>query len=240
MDRATSAPPIYVAIGDVHGHAAMLDQLYAAIREETAGIDPARPRYLVHLGDYIDRGPDSRGVLARIREGLPGFATVALRGNHEQMMLDAVTLPGFENMMLWLRNGGNAALASYGLEAIGPAAAAAELAEAHADDLAWLDGLPHYWLTEHFLFVHAGIVPGRPIAEQKAKDLIWIRDAFLNSPLDHGVLVVHGHTPTYDGEPEVMPNRLNLDTGAAFGGPLTAAVLDGALREPPTFLQVFP
>ena len=112
---------------------------------------------------------------------------------------------------------------------------AGDLPPAH---VAWLRARPLSWDDGRRFFVHAGIDPARPLAEQRERDLIWIRERFLRDRRDHGRLIVHGHTPAADGMPEVRPNRVNLDTGAVYGGPLTAAVFSDASTEPEAFLQV--
>jgi len=235
-EAAPDAGPLVVAVGDVHGKDAMLARLHAKIAEATRA-QADRRRVLVHVGDYVDRGSDSAGVIRRVRTGLDGFETINLRGNHEQMMLDAVMTRAPDRVEHWLLNGGREALASFGC-AGHPMAAIDDLAQRAADVIDWLAALPYMHREGRYLFVHAGIVPGRALPEQKMKDLLWIRDQFLDSDADHGAIVVHGHTPTDDGAPELRANRIGIDTGAAKDGPLTAVILDGAA--PPQVLQVYP
>ncbi len=220
----------FYAIGDIHGQLEMLRAAHARIaRDREATGDAAAP--VVHLGDLIDRGPDSRGVIDFLIEGVGGGAPwIVLRGNHDQLFLDL--LHGKEdNAAAWLepRIGGSETLASYGVRtgtfrsrrAILDDARAA-IPEAHRRFLA---GLPLLHAAPELLFVHAGIRPGVPVTLQDPADLLWIRGEFLDDPRDHGPLIVHGHTP---GErPEHHRNRVNLDSGAGFGRPLTAAVFEG-------------
>lgn len=210
------------AIGDVHG----LDTRLAALHARVAADLAARPcpdALLIHLGDYIDRGPDSAGVVARLAGGapIPGLRTVCLMGNHERTMLDA--LDGQRAAATdWLEYGGGAALASWGAAvADGPAGWAAAVPQAHRD---WLAKLPLRHRVGDYLFVHAGVRPGVPLDRQDPEDLLRIRGAFLNSEAWHGAVVVHGHTPV--PAPEVWANRINLDSGAVFGRALSCAVLE--------------
>lgn len=144
---------------------------------------------------------------------------VCLRGNHEQMMLDANRRWNW--LASWYMNGGLATKHSYNGDD-----------KRLQDHLAWIDTLPLFHREGRYLFVHAGIVPGRDIAKQRPSDLIWIRHEFLDDQRDHGFTVVHGHTPVRKG-PDVRPNRINVDTGAVYGGPLTCAVLTDRA---PTFI----
>jgi serine/threonine protein phosphatase 1 len=218
---------IYYAIGDIHGHIELLEPLLAKIEADAA----ARPgeKTLVYLGDYVDRGPDSAGVIDRIMAGPPpGIAhQVALLGNHEDLMIDFFDLvePAASR---WTGDdmGGGATILSY--------AGDWERFKAHVE---WLRGLPLYHLAGAYLFVHAGVFPGRPLAQQRREDLIWIRDRFLDSRADHGFVVVHGHTPNEPWGVEWLPNRINVDTGAAWGGPLSCVVLGDEVGD---VLQVWP
>jgi serine/threonine protein phosphatase 1 len=220
----------FYAIGDIHGQLGMLEAAHARIaRDREATGDAAAP--VVHLGDLIDRGPDSRGVIDFLIEGLTGGAPwIVLRGNHDQLFLDLLNGKD-DNAAAWLeqRIGGSETLASYGVRtgtfrsrrAILEDARAA-IPEAHRRFLA---GLPLIHAAPDLLFVHAGIRPGVPVTLQDPVDLLWIRGEFLDDPRDHGPLIVHGHTP---GErPEHRRNRVNLDSGAGFGRPMTAAVFEG-------------
>jgi serine/threonine protein phosphatase 1 len=232
---APQAPPgsrVY-AIGDIHGRADLLAELHDAIRADAAGA-PAR-RVVVYLGDYVDRGLQSRMVIdALLGDPLPGFERVHLKGNHEAALLDfladASVGPG------WMQYGGGATLTSYG--ASPPAADAAEAAYAAAqrelarclpaDHLAFLQSLPLCHEEADYFFVHAGVRPGVALHAQSADDLMWIRGEFLDCKEPFERIVVHGHTIT--DEPEVRPNRIGIDTGAFATGRLTCLVLEGMER----------
>lgn len=220
-------PPFasYYAVGDIHGRADLLDMLLLRIEAHAAGTPG--PRALVLLGDYVDRGRESRAVLERLRIGLDGFTTIALKGNHEEMFLDMLASPDEARWRLWAHNGGRATLASYGpLPETGPPDERWLRTHVPRHHLRFLEALELYHAAEGLLFVHAGILPGRPLAAQKARDLLWIRDAFLRDRRDHGFRVVHGHSPV--DAPEILPNRINVDTLAYASGRLTCAVIDAA------------
>ena len=215
------------AVGDIHGQLHLLDALLARIAGDAAGTTGAQRRIIVFIGDYVDRGPDSAGVIARLCAGLPGgFETRALKGNHEALLLGFLERPG--TYAHWRMNGADATLISYGVDPPredappGVAAAcrdafAAALPPAH---LAFLNALPLSCSLGGYLFVHAGIRPGVALEDQKPEDLMWIREDFLDSGDDFGMVVVHGHTPAL--EPDVKPNRIGIDTGAWVNGRLTA------------------
>lgn len=211
------------AIGDVHGCDARLAALHGLVLADLAARPVARP-LLLHIGDYVDKGPDSAGVVARLAAGplLPGLAMVNLMGNHERTMLDA--LSGERAAITdWLWTGGRGALASWGIDPDTPPERwAAAIPPAHLEFLA---GLPLQHRVGGYLFVHAGIRPGVPPAAQTADDLLRIRHDFLTSEADFGMVVVHGHTPVRHG-PEVTLNRIAIDTGAVFGRALTCLVLE--------------
>jgi serine/threonine protein phosphatase 1 len=211
------------AVGDSHGCAARLAALHGRIAAHAAA-RPAARLLLVHLGDYVDRGPDSAGVVARLRAGppVPGAAVVNLLGNHEQMMLAALgEAPDAALTALWLENGGGATLESYGADPRDRAS----WGGVPAADLAWLRGLRPSLSLGGYVFAHAGIRPGVPMEAQAVADLAWIREPFLSWRGGLPAVVVHGHTPS--DAPEVLEHRIGIDTGAVFGGPLTCAVLEG-------------
>ena len=219
------------AVGDVHGRADLLERLHGLVAEDAARA-PAVTMVLVYLGDYVDRGPDSRAVVdALVRRPLAGFDAVHIKGNHEDFLL--TFLEDASVGEIWLMNGGGATLASYGVEApafaYGPApfepARAAFAARLPADHLAFLRALAPRHAVGDYLFVHAGVRPGVPLAAQRGADLMWIREPFLDSDDDFGCVVVHGHTPA--AEPVVRANRIGIDTGAVFTDRLTCLVLDG-------------
>jgi serine/threonine protein phosphatase 1 len=219
-----SASALVYAIGDIHGSLRKLRALLARC-ERHAG---HRPMTFVFLGDYIDRGPDSQGVIDAIMELKSRLKdeVIALMGNHEAVALEVID--GKADADLWLGEGGAATLRSYGVSR------AAELPLEH---VAWLRRLPLRYDDGQRFFVHAGIDPDKPLNAQRGHDLVWIREPFLSDTRDYGRLIVHGHTPQTTGLPDLRRNRLNLDTAAVFGGPLTAAVFDVAQRDPIGFLQ---
>ena len=224
MPAPASPPPgrrIY-AIGDVHGCDDRLAALHAMIAEDLANRPCASP-LLLHIGDYVDRGPDSRAVILRLAAGepLPGVATINLMGNHEQTMLDALAGEGAA-MTDWMLNGGGAALRSWGADPEAPRCTWPQAVP--AEHVGLLRNLALSHREGGYLFVHAGIRPGMPLNEQSRQDLLSIRHTFLYSEADFGVVVVHGHTPKSD--PVVRANRIGIDTGAVYGGRLTCAVLE--------------
>jgi serine/threonine protein phosphatase 1 len=227
------------AVGDVHGRLDLLDALLEKIK--------AYPRsasdkdVIVFLGDYIDRGAHSKGVIDRLLTlDLPGWDKVFVRGNHDQAILDFLRDP--MSYRAWRSYGAPETLLSYGVtpprfdseEDILRARDALEksLPEKH---LSFFHGLEYKHEEGDYLFVHAGVRPGIRIEDQMAEDLMWIRDDFLHSNRDFGKVVVHGHTPTE--KPVQRSNRIGLDTGAYVTGCLTAAVFEG---ETCKFLSVQP
>jgi diadenosine tetraphosphatase ApaH/serine/threonine PP2A family protein phosphatase len=220
-----SLPPgqrVY-AVGDVHGCLDRLQALHELIAEDLA-TRPAEEAVLVHLGDYVDRGPDSAGVVAQLAAGdpLPKVPTVNLMGNHEHMMLTAIATGEAGATGLWLANGGADSLLSWGVpRSAQPKEWPTYLPKQH---LLFLRDLAVRHEVGGYLFVHAGIRPGVPLDRQSRHDLMWIREPFLSSKKPFGPVVVHGHTPRQ--EPVVRPNRIGIDTGAVMGGALTCLVLE--------------
>jgi serine/threonine protein phosphatase 1 len=215
------------AIGDVHGCIEQLEALHQAIAQDLAERPVAQP-LLIHLGDYVDRGPDSAGVVGLLAAGppIPDVPTVNLMGNHEHMMLDALASGQAEAAELWLANGGADTLFSWGVpRLVKQADWAGRIPRAH---LLFLRDLPLAHREGPYLFVHAGIRPGVRLGQQARQDLLWIREPFLSAKGelgdDPGTVVVHGHTP--GREPVVRPNRIGIDTGAVMGGVLTCVVLE--------------
>lgn len=211
-------------IGDVHGCLDRLVSLHWQIARDLAA-RPVRDSILVHLGDYVDRGPDSAGVLWLLAGTLaaPVARRVDLCGNHEAMMLDSLR-GNRETAGVWLDNGGDETLRSYGLPfpaAMEPADWARQVPESH---VAFMTNLDMMHREGNYLFVHAGIRPGVTIRSQRPQDLMWIREPFLSSREQRDVVVVHGHTPR--PEVEVLDNRIGIDTGAVMGGQLTCLVLE--------------
>ena len=210
------------AVGDVHGCAGQLAALHELIAADARARPVARVS-LVHLGDYVDRGPDSAGVLDRLLgpPPLPGAEVVNLVGNHETMFLDACDPRAPDGALpFWLDNGGAETLASYGTD---------------PEEEGWWEAVPHEhldfmhacklsWTAGDYLFVHAGIRPEVPLSQQDPFDLLWIREPFLSFTGDLPWVVVHGHTPSQ--APSIRSHRIGIDTGACFGGALTCLVLE--------------
>ena len=222
------------AVGDIHGKAGMLRQMLDEIRAQPLNPDDT----VVFLGDYIDRGEDTRGVIETLlafRDEHP--QSVFLRGNHEQLLLDArdddpptpAERAGYllfgDTTLNWLQNGGTDALISYDVE----------------DSTVWWESIPEqHWrffhdtrleyIVDGYHFVHAGLLPSGEFWNNHGLDLdprLWIREQFLQSTADFGGrIVVFGHTPQRSGKPLIQPNKIGVDTGAVFNGPLTAAILD--------------
>jgi serine/threonine protein phosphatase 1 len=235
-----SVPPgsVVYAIGDIHGESEKLDLLHSMIRAD-ARSRVAERKVAVYLGDYIDRGLDCPGIIERlIGDPLPGFESVFLKGNHEEFLLHF--LETGDSSSGWFHNGGLNTLEEYGVEIRGHSLWRPDsgglrdgldenLPDRHRQ---FLEALDLYHVEGGYLFVHAGIRPGRALEDQTSADMLWIRNRFLDSDEDHGFMVVHGHTPS--DFPEIRPNRIGIDTGACYGGKLTALALEGEKRE---FLQ---
>ena len=222
-----SDTPVLYAIGDIHGEAERLRRLHQLIRERHAVQHADVPLHMIHLGDFVDRGPDSCGVIDTLiaLEEDPTCTIINLRGNHEQMMLNALMHTSPSAFQFWIANGGEETLESYHNNGHG------DVPELHR---AWIAALPtlHLDHNHRIAFVHAGIDP-KAFPDCTDKVRLWTRShAFFNSaewtnPALEGWRVVHGHTPTEDGYPDVDEStgrRINLDTGAVYGGRLTAAI----------------
>ena len=213
------------AIGDIHGCADALARLLARIDTHRAGA----PRRLVFLGDYIDRGPDSAGVVATLRalQAAEPDAVTCLMGNHESLMLSAYR-DGF-GAAPWVENGGVATLQSFGTP---------DPQALPRDVLAWMSALPTAWADARRYYVHAGFRPGRPGIDPDIETRLWIREPFLSADYDFGRHVVHGHTPQRSGRPDLRAHRTNLDTACVYGATLTAGVFTDAQNAPVETLQV--
>lgn len=219
------------AIGDVHGRIDLLRRLEERIAQDIAAGGHAQP-ILVYLGDYVDRGFESRAVLdhltARRHDGLQ---RVMLLGNHDVWLREFWR--GAEVADNWLRFGGDATLVSYGIRLDLERPEPERFAEARnqlrqripASHIDFLERLELGFSLGDYFFCHAGIRPGVPFGQQIEQDLIWIREPFLSWMGDHGKIVVHGHT--VETRPIVRPNRIGIDTGACFTGNLTCLVLEG-------------
>jgi serine/threonine protein phosphatase 1 len=218
-------PDLTYAIGDIHGCHDLLLTLLGGIEEHAGG----RSYRLVFLGDYIDRGPDSAGVIRAVRQlqqRSPETVT-CLKGNHEQLLVEAAHGPN--SALQWLYNGGDAALRSFRARGLdGPP----------AETIEWARQLPTFYEDERHYYVHAGLDPTRPLHDQTDHDRIWIRGPFLNVDHDFGKHVVHGHTPQRSGLPEERRYRTNLDTAAVYGGALTAGVFTADQDQAVAFLRV--
>lgn len=240
MMPQTPAATVVYAIGDIHGRLDLLDHIQQRIADDAAR-RPAKRRQVVYLGDYVSRGPDSAGVVDRVREWLPeGFERITLKGNHEDLLLRF--LDGeIDTGRHWLDYGGLEAMAAYGVAIADRAARddanvialgkdfAARIPASHLD---FFRALQTRHRSGDYFFVHGGVRPGVPLPEQSARDCMWIRKTFLNSNAEHGAMVVHGHS--ISNQPEIRHNRIGIDTGAYRSGVLTCLVLDGETR---TFLQ---
>jgi serine/threonine protein phosphatase 1 len=198
-----------IAIGDIHGHLTKLERLMAKI-------EPRLDDHIIFLGDYIDRGPDSYEVVEFILEFRERFpATVTLCGNHEHFVTTLFLGNQSESLRnTWLgRNGGRATLTSYQDRG---------LLKVHQE---FFSGLPYFHSEGGYFFCHAGVEPRVPLDRQKSFVLLEDGVAFHSYKGDHGMVVVHGHKRLESGVPEIHANRINLDTGAGHGGPLTAMEL---------------
>jgi serine/threonine protein phosphatase 1 len=220
------------AVGDVHG---CLDRLTALHADIAADLErrPVGDHRIVHCGDYVDRGPQSAGVLALLVErSRRDRRIVCLYGNHEE------ELEGFFDdperwREHWLRYGGGDTMKSYGVDVAGYTSDRSDLDRLSADfalafpadHRRFVADCPRMARFGDFVFVHAGIRPGVDLDRQDPHDLVWIREPFLSDPRDHGAVVVHGHTPVET--PDVRGNRINIDTGAVYGGTLTCLVIEG-------------
>ncbi|WP_156648414.1 metallophosphoesterase family protein [Methylobacterium sp. Leaf108] len=213
------------AVGDIHGCRDALDRLLAAIGRHAAG----RCRRLVFLGDYVDRGPDSAGVVSALRalQAREPGAVTCLMGNHEALMAEAYRT-GL-GTTTWLENGGIATLASFGID---------DPEALPHDVLGWIARLPTVHEDARRYFVHAGFRPERPGIDPDVRTRLWIREPFLGTDFDFGKHVVHGHSPQKSGRPDLRRNRSNLDTACVFGRTLTAAVFTDAEPAPVDILQV--
>ncbi|MDJ0947540.1 MAG: metallophosphoesterase family protein [Alphaproteobacteria bacterium] len=234
---ARCVPPnrrIY-AIGDIHGRMDLLADLHDQILKDAAQYADCT-KTIVYIGDYVDRGLNSKEVIQTlIEQPLPGFECVYLKGNHEAILLDFV-----EDARAgagWLKIGGLATLFSYRVALDEKLPGAERLADAQdrfreklpSEHLAFLKALRLHHTEGDYLFVHAGVRPRRPLDDQTEQDLLWIRDDFVQSKVDHGKIVVHGHSITW--KPEIRPNRIGIDTGAFATGVLTCLALHGSEHE---------
>jgi serine/threonine protein phosphatase 1 len=213
------------AVGDIHGRADLLVDIFARIDADLARHREAKALH-IFLGDYVDRGPSSKGVIDRLVERGRSHKVVCLKGNHESCLIEFLRRPA--TLTAWQQLGGLETLISYGLMPT------SETDVVHLA-LAFVKALPpaHRRFLERlrlsfscgdYFFVHAGIRPGVPLQEQKDSDLLWIRDDFLLCEDRFEKMIVHGHTPVL--QPELRFNRINIDTGAYATGRLTCLIID--------------
>ena len=217
------------AVGDIHGCANLLQDVFAAIDLHMSRSRPARSLH-IFLGDYIDRGPDSRGTIDLLVDRSRRHETIFLKGNHEAFLFEV--LQDARRLNAWKEYGGFQTLISYGLApSIKP-----DRDEQHSLIKALIDAIPPHhrrffsnlrssFTCGDFFFVHAGVKPGIALRQQREEDLLWIRDEFLQSEQDFGKYIVHGHTPV--PKPDIQPNRINIDTGAYASGVLTLLTIEG-------------
>ncbi|MEH3102653.1 MAG: metallophosphoesterase family protein [Sphingomonas phyllosphaerae] len=225
-DPYDDGPERIYAIGDVHGRLDLFGELIARIGRDQEARPPAATKIIL-LGDIVDRGGDGAGMVRgcmKLTAASDRF--VVLKGNHEEMMVQALD-GDLKTYRAWLAFGGRETLLGWGVD---PAAVTADATRSdlrHAaqtvgpEVLMWLDRLPLHHRYDDFLFVHAGIRPAVPLGQQDPGDLLWITDDFLMSDADHGLTVVHGHSVVEDG-PDVRANRIGIDTGAFRTDRLTA------------------
>lgn len=218
------------AVGDIHGRLDLLELLSDRIRQDLER-RPVDSSIEIYIGDYTDRGPDSRAVIDYLASDRRVCdRRVCLKGNHDKIFL--TFLEDASVLIDWRDLGGLETLYSYGVSppmSRDPEQAAdcqarllSVIPDAH---VAFLRELPLKAEIGNYLFVHAGIDPDKDLEQQDESDLLWIRDPFLSCRRDFGVIVVHGHTPK--SQYEHLPNRINVDTGAVFSGRLTCVVLEG-------------
>jgi len=229
MTPSTPAGQRIYAVGDVHGRADLLSEIFARIDQDCRAY-PTKNPLQIYLGDYIDRGPHSREVIDLLIMRQQKHDVVCLKGNHEALALQFLSDP--EILPQWKSLGGDATLRSYGISSgrgddtrsqrEAAIAFHQALSEKHR---AFMEGLVLSHTCGDFFFVHAGVRPGVSLDKQSPYDLLWIREEFLLCEEDFGKVVVHGHTPV--GKPDIQPNRINIDTGAYATGRLTCVVLEG-------------
>ncbi|MBM3604601.1 MAG: serine/threonine protein phosphatase [Alphaproteobacteria bacterium] len=231
-DPETASLERVYAIGDIHGRLDLLQSLEKAILQDM-GARPVARAAICYLGDYIDRGPASAEVLAHLATPkADGISRVFLKGNHDERLLAFLVSPDKYGPD-WVRYGGREALRSFGIEvSLEPddrewqrVSDSLSNALGHAEKN-FLRHLRLAFCWRNYLFVHAGINPDMPMTAQPCHDLMWIRDAFLESDRDYGRIIVHGHT--ISAEPDVQMNRIGIDTGAYSSGRLTCLILDDA------------
>lgn len=230
--RIPAGQRIY-AVGDIHGREDLLRRMGDLIAEDMGTAAAGSAVTGVLIGDYVDRGPSSAGVLKVLAEGQFPVPLIALRGNHEEMLLSF--LDKAEQLDAWRRYGGIETLHSFGIDAEKARhrehffVVQSELRAAIPERVkAFLGEMRLSHSVGDYFFCHAGVRPGIPLEAQSARDLLWIRDDFVHSRADHGMVIVHGHTPVE--QPELLDNRINIDTGAYLSDRLSCVVLEEDTR----------
>jgi serine/threonine protein phosphatase 1 len=236
MTSQTLPDTVIYAIGDIHGRADLLAAIHDRIAVD-AQRRAAQHKWVIYLGDYVSRGESPRAVVERVLEWLPeSFGRIALKGNHEDLLLRFLD-GDLEAGRHWFDYGGQDALAGYGVtipdrqarDDAGVAALRDRFSVAlPSSHLEFFRSLRTSHRAGDYYFVHGGVRPGVPLTEQIEHDCMWIRKTFLDSDIDHGAVVVHGHS--ISAHPVVRHNRIGIDTGAYKSGILTCLVLDGATR----------
>ena len=236
--RVPDGATVY-AIGDIHGRLDLLNRLLDLISADLAK-SPGAEATLAFLGDYVDRGPDSRAVVETLRQlkANGGERVIALKGNHEEAFMGFLADAG--SGAAWAEHGGRETLLSYGVslpkhrtDAAGWEKTRQDFAAAvPPEHVQFLQALSLWDTVGDYVFVHAGVRPGVPMMEQEERDLLWIREEFLQSDRAMDKVVVHGHTP--EERPSLGKGRIGIDTGAYATGVLTALKLQGEDR---AFLQ---
>ena len=230
---------IHYVIGDIHGQVEKLETLLDMIKSHHERKHSNKTGRLVYLGDYIDRGPNSAAVIDLIMQARDGFDAVYLKGNHEALMLDAITKDDTAAWRVWMSLGGKPTLKSFDYDLVEEEFNTDKLKQkVGRQRLEWLSDLKLSYQYDDFLCVHAGLMPHIRLNMQIEKDMLWIRRRFLDSNYDFGLGIIHGHTP--ESAPVVKSNRIGIDTGAGMGGDLTALVVDQPWRDlvaTPVFLS---
>ncbi|MEO5329527.1 MAG: serine/threonine protein phosphatase [Magnetococcus sp. THC-1_WYH] len=223
------------AVGDIHGRLDLLKKLFESIDADSRTLSPGERKILILLGDYIDRGDQSREVIDfLLLHPLAGFESIFIQGNHEAEMASFLARPQPDHG--WLAHGGLATIASYRVRVANRVSAEEKMIDVRdgllqaipAEHKIFFSGLRHCHEVGDYFFVHAGVRPGVPLKRQNPVDFLWIREPFLNAYQYHGRVIVHGHTVTE--RPVTLPNRIGIDTGAYYSAKLTCLVLEGETK----------
>lgn len=223
------------AVGDIHGRLDLLKKLFEFIDADSCTTSPGERKIMILLGDYIDRGDQSREVIDfLLLHPLAGFESVFIKGNHEAELASFLARPQPDHG--WLAHGGLATIASYRVRVANRVSAEEKMIDLRdgllqaipAEHEKFFSGLRHCHEVGDYFFVHAGVRPGVSLNRQDPFDCLWIREPFLNSYQYHGRVIVHGHTVTE--RPVTLPNRIGIDTGAYYSAKLTCLVLEGETK----------